>query len=229
MQKITLDQAWQITEVADNIQASGVMFPAELKAALSWLKTYAFYEFALSRAIREFYNTGDVFGYIQTHGDLIRQQLTRAWREGMREVGINPDEITEEELARLEGIIKNEEDHVLDFAQGILDARNNDSPVSQFISRASTWANRYNEVRNIAKVMAAANKKFEWILGPTEEHCPSCSKLNGFVKRGSFWDSADIRPQNPPNAKLSCGGWNCQCELVETNKPARRGKFPALP
>lgn len=228
LSKPTNSQLWQIVELAEQIQADGVKFPRELQAQVLWLKTYAFYEFSLQRAIRKLYNSGDVFEYIQKHGDLIREQLTRAWREGMREVGMNPDEITSEEVAELERLIRNEEDHVLDFAQGILDARNAGGPINGFLSRASVWANRYNEVKNIAKVMAAKNKKFEWVLGPTE-HCRSCVRLSGIVKRGSVWEKAGIRPQNPPNDKLECGGWNCQCELRETDKPAKRGPFPNLP
>ena len=216
---------YKYVEVAEQISHS-VVLSDDTRAKLAWLKTAAFYEFSLQRAIRDLYNSGNVGAYIDHHSRLINEQLTKAWREGMKEVDMDPDEMTDQEKTILQEIIDREEDHVLDFAQEIMDARDAKTPPP--VSRAAVWANRYREVVNIAKTMAAQDKKFEWVLGPTE-HCKSCLKLSGIVKRGSVWQKAGIYPQMAPNGNLECGGWNCQCELVETTKPSRRGGFPRLP
>lgn len=216
---------YSVVEVIDRLSETVTLSP-ERKAQMIWLKTAQFYEFSLQRAIRDLYNSGNVGAYIDHHSRLINEQLTKAWREGMKEVDMNPDEMTDEEKSRLQEIIDREEDQVLDFAQEIIDARDAGTPPPT--SRAALWANRYREVVNIAKTMASKDGKFEWVLGPTE-HCKSCLKLSGIVKRGSAWQKAGIFPQQAPNPNLECGGWNCQCELVETTKPVRRGKFPRLP
>ena len=201
---------YKYVEVAEQISHSVVLCD-DTRAKLAWLKTAAFYEFSLQRAIRDLYNSGNIGAYIDHHSRLINEQLTKAWREGMKEVDMDPDEMTDQEKTIL---------------QEIMDARDAQTPPPT--SRAALWANRYREVVNVAKTMAGQDKKFEWVLGPTE-HCKSCLKLSGIVKRGSVWQKAGIYPQMAPNGNLECGGWNCQCELVETDKPARRGGFPRLP
>lgn len=217
-----------IIRIVDALKAQGYAIPRDLDGEITLAKTAAYYEFSLQRAIRDLYNSGDVGKYIDHHSRLINEQLTRAWREGMKEVDMNSEDMSDEEKAKLQEIIDREEDHVLNFAQEIIDAREAKTPPTDFINRSKMWANRYREVVNIAKTMASKDGKFEWVLGPTE-HCKSCLKLSGIVKRGSTWAKYLVYPQNAPNDKLECGGWNCQCELKETTKDVRRGPFPRLP
>jgi len=93
-------------------------------------------------------------------------------------------------------------------------------------ARIPMWTNRYREVMNTAKTMAGADKKLIWVLGPTEESCPSCLKLAGKVKRGSVWMASGIQPQSPA---LACGGFFCQCSLQPTDLPASPGRLPSIP
>lgn len=92
-------------------------------------------------------------------------------------------------------------------------------------SRIPMWVNRYNDVVNTAKIMAGGDKKLKWVLGPTE-HCSSCMKLAGKVKRGSLWQTSGIRPQS---RSLACGGYNCQCSLQPTTDRASAGRLPSIP
>lgn len=92
-------------------------------------------------------------------------------------------------------------------------------------SRLPMWINRYNEVMNTAKLMAGENVKLMWVLGKTE-HCSSCLKLAGKVKRKREWLAAGIQPQS---RSLECGGFNCQCSLQPTSARASPGRLPGLP
>jgi hypothetical protein len=92
-------------------------------------------------------------------------------------------------------------------------------------SRIPMWVNRYTEVVNTAKTMAGADRKLKWVLGPTE-HCSSCLKLAGKVKRGSFWQASGIQPQS---SSLACGGFNCKCSLQPTTDRASAGRLPSIP
>ncbi len=93
-------------------------------------------------------------------------------------------------------------------------------------SRLPMWINRYRDVVNTAKLMAGEDVKLVWRIGPTKEHCRSCSRLNGKVKRKSQWIASGIRPQSP---QLECHGFNCLCTLNPTSEPASRGPLPRIP
>ena len=94
--------------------------------------------------------------------------------------------------------------------------------------RADLWIARYDEVRTLAKAMACRDQKLEWVIG-VAEHCASCLKLNGKVKRGSYWTAQGVLPRVAGSTVLDCGGYNCQCELRRTNKPVTPGPLPRLP
>lgn len=217
-----------VVRIVDTLKAQGYSVPKDLDGSVSLAKTALHYEFSLRTAIHNLYETGDLGAYIDHHSRLIEEQFNRAWREGLRELGLTPEDMTQAEVSRLNELIYEEEGYVLDFASEILRARENGDPVSPFTNRAQTWANRYNSIVNEAKTMAGKDQKLEWVLG-VAEHCSSCIKLSGIVKRASVWQNAGIRPQNAPNPMLECQGYNCKCQLVPTTKPGTRGRFPKLP
>lgn len=153
--------------------------------------------------------------FIDKLADVIQQQLTRAWNEGMRLNGLDPSEMTEAMRSILTETIAKEYMFVDQFATDI--ASGNFS-LAQLQSRAQVWGNRYNDVVNQSKIATADLKdKYEWIYGDTK-HCLTCEKLNGLVATAKEWEIAGIYPQRPPNDNLSCGGWNCKCVLMPTTK-----------
>lgn len=158
----------------------------------------------------------------------IDRGLPQAWAEGAAECGIKPDEYTPDERTALAQAIANEKNHVF----GLLDwveqnSKENGGKRGTAYSRLDIWINRYRDVVNKAKTSACADMKMRWTLGPTE-HCTTCVKLSGKIKRGSYWNS-HVLPQNPPNGLLECGGWNCQCTLQPTDAKASPGPLPRLP
>jgi len=66
-----------------------------------------------------------------------------------------------------------------------------------------------------------------WVFDDTAEKCDTCLALNGIVAYAWEWETAGFRPQSPPNALLTCGGWHCECELRHTEK--RRSPSPHVP
>lgn len=157
--------------------------------------------------------------------NIIDRGFEQAWREGESECGIKPDERSIEERA----VLLRAQNEQLPFIEGFADAveagsKANGGLLRSTDGRVNMWVNRYNEVNNQAKALACSDLKYEWVLGPTE-HCPDCLRLNGKVKRGSFWTASGIRPQT---SVLFCGGFNCKCELVPTDKPLSRGPLPKL-
>lgn len=170
----------------------------------------------------EMFRTGDLSGFLDVFVDDIRAQLTRAFNEGARDVGVDPSEFTADDRHHLEGWIQSEYEHVLNLAQAIQDLHMSGVTLDEFRSairwRIELWANRYNEVVNEARIWFGGKTRLIWVLGETEEHCESCSGLAGIVAFAEEWNQSGIRPQMPPNQFLACQGWRCHCHLEPTTQ-----------
>jgi hypothetical protein len=149
---------------------------------------------------------------------IITRQLTEAWNKGADEVMVLPEDYTDDDKAVLQGIIDSEVTFLDGLANDIEQAKADGKGWQQFQPRVDIWTNRYNDVQNQAKVYFGGKFKLIWHLGATEQHCKSCSALNGIVAWAQEWDEAGVKPQNPPNDSISCGGWKCDCSLDSTTE-----------
>jgi hypothetical protein len=157
----------------------------------------------------------------------IRMGIPQAWHEGARECGVQPSELTSEERLAMQRAVLDELNYVTDFGLVIeAGSKANGGKLTPLMNRAALWVNRYKDITNRAKTMACGDQKLMWVLGKTKEHCASCLKLNGKVKRASQWDRAGIRPQHPD---LECGGWRCECSFEPTDEPMSKGPLPRIP
>ena len=81
-------------------------------------------------------------------------------------------------------------------------------------AKAGLRAQMQNDERrtmNNAVAAVEGEKKFVWVLGANDRHCPSCAALAGQVRTMAEWEAAG---ETPGSAELLCGG-NCHCALVE--------------
>lgn len=168
--------------------------------------------------------------FIDAMANLISGQLTQAFQQAFEDEGYTDFVLPDYLSSALEGMILNQYDFVDQFFRDIIDARLEGSPLAPLMQRAGLWAQRWTEAYNEAvRLMAIENgQKLVWLLGKTEEHCPECAALNGIVARASEWDALNIRPQNAPNDKLTCGGWKCDCSLEITDKRRTRDAYGRL-
>lgn len=74
------------------------------------------------------------------------------------------------------------------------------------------WATSLDGAYSLGQTFNQADPWLQWQLGRTEKHCKDCLHLNGQIHRASEWQAAGIQPQS---GDLECGGWNCDCRLVE--------------
>lgn len=184
------------------------------------LKSIETYDRQLWSYALDLYRTGDGGVFLDKFITAIASQLTRAWNEGAREVGVDPKEMTDDDRAELKAIIDGEYDQVIKLAEAILQSRSGtlDEFRQQFRNRIDLWVNRYTDVIGRARVYFGGKTRLKWTLGKTEEHCDTCTTLNGIVAFASEWEQAGIKPQSPPNGMLACGGWNCDCSLEVTDQ-----------
>jgi hypothetical protein len=163
----------------------------------------------------------DKGGFIAMMEDAIDIGLRRAWREGMREVGLSWEDRSQEEEIALSKLVIEQWNHVPGVADWIEQRDKESGELLKDLSyRESLWINAYQESYNTALQMASNDPKLEWILGATEKSCGDCLKYAGKVKRASYWQKIGAVPQSPA---LACKGINCDCELRPTNKPLSRG------
>ena len=80
------------------------------------------------------------------------------------------------------------------------------------------------------QMAAKENPKLRWEWTPEKEHCSSCEKLQGKVKRHSQWEAAGLYPQAPVlECMAGAGGVTvCGCRFVPTDEPMSKGPLPRI-
>ena len=164
----------------------------------------------------------------QSFIDAIENQLTRAWNEGADEVGVAIEDMTSEDLDILQGLINDEIGYLTGLGVDIIDAKEAtagmdekealDAFRSSFRSRIDVWASKYNEMVNKSKIHFGGKTRLVWRLGATEEHCTTCSYLDGLVAFAYEWEQAGVYPGESGSEVLECGGWRCSCTCEPTDE-----------
>lgn len=169
-----------------------------------------------------------VFGFVDGMRATIELGFRQAWAEGAGQCGVSIDELTQQELQQLQTMTNNQFPYLPGFASDIVERdKAAGYPLDPHLDRGEMWISQYGVVVNRAAGMACGDRKKKWILGEAE-HCSSCLKLNGKVKRHSFWVERGIEPQVNGAWYLDCRGYKCQCSLVDTDEPVSRGPLPGL-
>lgn len=174
----------------------------------------------------------ELFEFINAMRLTIDAGYTRAWIEGAAECGIGVGDLTEEERFLLRSRITQDQVYADNLGLDVeTNSKINGGKLYSFYPRSDLWANNYNELRNLARYMACNNQKLKWIK-TAKESCTSCIKLNGKVKRASYWREHDVHPQH--RGKLECmigaGGIPvCRCYFEQTDEPITTGPLPVVP
>ena len=157
----------------------------------------------------------------------VSRGLTRAWHDGAKACGIDPQELTVAELSKMQKEINANLLRIYPLADYISQVRDPTGKVAlnkAIRSRLELWLNAYDKVRTQARGMACKDKKAKWFLGKTEEHCTTCLRFEGRVYRWSTWQANQALPKS---SLLCCGGWRCDCRLEDTTDRMTPGPFPA--
>jgi hypothetical protein len=170
----------------------------------------------------------DLSNFMESFSDAIFTGLKGAWLEGAKQAGIGPDELTDREISQMQTDIFSQLAYVAGFANFIVSrSKANGGTLASVMPRMQMWVTRWNEFKTRGYMMAKQDQKMQWNLGMVKtEHCGSCVKLSGKVKRASQWLAADIYPKH---RNLECSGQNCNCTLDPTNAPMSKGRLPKIP
>jgi len=175
---------------------------------------------------------------------LIREFGRQAYRDGLEDGGVDPDELSDDDTQRITELIREQSQYVTNLGEQVFrsgwDEPVSDDDIIAFASmRAITdaqaqekpamWFNRsIKPFYEAGKLSADANGLYEWALGPTEESCRTCLKANGQRHRLKAWHRSGILPQSNGTRELECKGFNCKCNLVRVSGRAR-GRLDRIP
>lgn len=166
----------------------------------------------------------DQSDFIATMQFNIKFYLQRAWLEGANQCNVFEGELTFDEEQARNNFIQTQFAYIGDVSQAIVDnSKANGGKLRPLFERAELWVTRYRQLVIIARTYACADQKEEWVLGLTEQHCPSCKGFAGRVYRNSTWRRYNALPKSND---LFCSGYRCECELKPTDKPITPGPFP---
>jgi hypothetical protein len=198
------------------IEEKGIHIPMALKADGDISGVNAAYHDAITEALTAYFEEG---GSVAGPKNAIKQAVTEAfgaafdtgWVDGGGELPADEDAL-DWFNARVEqeyGFI----DVLLEQAKQL---RKEEEPdwFTWLTSRADSFTATVGSIYNAAVLFAKKNQMLEWSLGNTEKHCATCSKLDGGRHRASWYIAHDYIPRKP-GANLDCGGFNCDCSLVD--------------
>lgn len=194
------------------------------------LKTVSSYRATLRANVRALWTgTWDEFEFVAAMTSSILSGLTQAHNEGLASVGATSVDVSPEERRQLREVIANETGQVDSLTDFILkNSKANGGQLQTCFDRLALWLNRYPQVFEMGVLAGSrAEDNLIWRVGPTE-HCGTCATLNGIVASKAAWLASGLRPRTPPNPRLICGGWNCQCTLSKTELPATAGGIPRV-
>ena len=201
----------------------------EVMAALlgmDYEKNLSTYRLNLREAVRSFFrDTIDGDGFYERMIGVIRRGFRQAWGEGLAKYGMSLNDMNPGEQAALANEIDQEIKRVDNLLDYVASVRESGGKITTVLNRTARWTNTYIAIRSKAETMAAKDQPLQWNLHPAE-HCSSCLKLSGKIKRASFWAERGIYPKAWD--KLDCRN-GCQCSLDPTTEPLSKGPLPNLP
>lgn len=152
-------------------------------------------------------------------GTVMRAQLSRlgrqAYDDGLKAGGVE-DGMSDADRAAFAVWLAQQNAYVAPFLDSLYKTGLSEAEVS---AHAEMWANKsLAEAYQQGLASADGNGMYEWALGLTDLHCPTCAGMNGQKHR---LDEYIARRITPGNINLACKGYNCRCSLQKTTGRAR--------
>lgn len=196
-----------------------------------YLKAVSGYRATLRANVRALWNgTWDIYDFTNAMTNSIIAGLNAAFDEGLARVGGTPADVSPAERRALRLVIDNELAQVDGFGDAVeAGSKANGGKLGDHFARLELWIRRYPQVVEMGALAGGKDEdNYVWLLGRTEKHCPECATLHGVVASKAAWDASGLKPKRPPNPRLTCGGWRCDCTLSKTDLPATKGGIPRV-
>lgn len=155
---------------------------------------------------------------------VIAKACRRAYVDGLTDGGVKNAELDEDEEDWLAAHISDQNEYV----SGLADAIYLDNRVTpdEAVGKPEMWWNKSVSPAYQAGLLSAGqNMAMMWVQGQREEPCPDCTAMNGQVRRLKEFHKRGIIPKAD---KLNCKGFKCGCELLPTDAPIMRTRWPKI-
>jgi len=113
-------------------------------------------------------------------------------------------------------LINTNADAIPGFADAIYSGRYTDRK-DVLERRVALWRDSASAAYPIGQISAPSRKdqRYEFVMGPTSDHCVDCTRLDGQVHTSSEWQANS--KYLPRSRDLACSGFRCLCTLEETD------------
>lgn len=149
---------------------------------------------------------------------LIRQYGRQAYLDGMRDGGVDPEQIDPEDEDQIAGMIRDQSQYVTNLGatlkfEGITQTEADTKP--------DLWVNKTITPFYTAGLASAnRNQMMEFTGEDGEETCDTCARLKGQRHRLKDWRRKGYVPREDTD-NFQCGGWACQHKLVRVSGSAK--------
>lgn len=148
----------------------------------------------------------------------VNDAFTFAFIAGWADAGA--DQLTDEAQNWLNDRIASEQEFVASLFPQLKALRDDDEiDMDDKLAAAQAHAEGYTQtlvgVYANGKMMGEPERVGQWELGATEQHCGTCSDLNGKKHPLSWYLDNGYIPQEAGSSTLECGGWNCDCRIID--------------
>lgn len=194
------------------------LYPAAAKAVVGPVREY---ESLLQRSVAQALSRGMTAAEFRAdHRGWLREFAPLAFVDGLQAGGVDDTELSEEDQDTVDTWLKEQLGYTADFAAFVTGAKKlppDERKIAsdQAIQRAVWWVQSLETLRGLGRASAQKNMMVTWRLGRTEDHCTTCASLNGKRRRWKWFTDRDYIPQENGSETLECGGWNCDCRLVD--------------
>jgi len=164
------------------------------------------------------YSSDPITAYRNEIDRYVNDAFTVAFIAGWADAGASA--LTDEAQAWLNDRIDQEKAFVDSLFTQLKALREDDEiPMDDKLDAAKAHAEGYTQtlvgVYAQGKMMGDPERDGKWELGATEQHCSTCADLNGKTHPLSWYLDNGYIPQEQGSSTLDCGGWNCDCRIVD--------------
>lgn len=139
-----------------------------------------------------------------------------AYIAGMKAQGGSELDFDAEQQAFVRSLIMDKEDGEFKYIANLIQNMNQTTMTKlDLLDRMNLYLNSLDEAFSLGAVSVSHNNMLTFKLGPTEEHCKTCSRLNGKRHKAVWWESHGYIPGQPGNENFECEGYKCQCRLID--------------
>ncbi len=154
---------------------------------------------------------------------IINYTTKRAFRNGLEFFGLDPRDFQQVERLIVNRLSFMTTREIAKFTNAVY---NRTMSSVEALIKSQTWYNKtIDKFFELGKLVADKGGLYQWVLGATEQHCPTCSAANGQIHKLETWHKYNIIPKS---SRLICKGFHCDCQLLKVTGKAT-GSMSAIP